>query len=90
VEGLGDTLSRRRVGVVGEEYAVSTDGMEMFGVIDLEASFEGCRFAIGIRNANDKRFRLSCTVGLRVFAATLPFRTRHWLLRLIRAVEADT
>jgi hypothetical protein len=39
----------------------------MFGVIDLETSFDGCRFAIGIRNASNKRFRLSCTVGLRVF-----------------------
>jgi hypothetical protein len=36
-------------------------------VIDLETSFDGCRFAIGIRNANNKRFRLSCTVSLRVF-----------------------
>ena len=46
---------------------MSKDGMEMFGVIDLETSFDGCRFAIGIRNANNKRFRLSCTVGLHVF-----------------------
>jgi hypothetical protein len=67
VEGLVETLTRRHIGVVGEEYAVSKDGMEMFGVIDLETSFDGCRFAIGIRNANNKRFRLSCTVGLRVF-----------------------
>jgi hypothetical protein len=67
VEGLVDTLNRRQIGVVGEEYAVSKDGMEMFGVIDLGTSFDGCRFAIGIRNANNKRFRLSCTVGLRVF-----------------------
>jgi hypothetical protein len=67
VEGLVDTLSRRQIAVVGEEYAVSKDGMEMFGVLDLETSFNGCRFAIGIRNANNKRFRLSCTVGLRVF-----------------------
>jgi hypothetical protein len=70
VEGLVDTLSRRHIGVVGEEYAVSKDGMEMFGVIDLETSFDGCRFAIGIRNANNKRFRLSCTVGLRVFVCS--------------------
>jgi hypothetical protein len=67
VEGLVETLSRRHIGVVGEEFAVSKDGMEMFGVIDLETTFDGCRFAIGIRNANNKRFRLSCTVGLRVF-----------------------
>ncbi|MGD0793351.1 MAG: hypothetical protein ABR920_16405, partial [Terriglobales bacterium] len=39
--------------VVGEEFAVSKDDMEMFGVLDLETSFEGCRFAIGIRNANN-------------------------------------
>jgi hypothetical protein len=49
--------------------------MEMFGALDLEAGFEGCRFAIGIRNANNKRFRLACTVGLRVFVCyNLAFR----------------
>jgi len=57
VEGLVDTLSRRHIGVVDEEFAVSKDGMEVFGVI--ETSFDGCRFAIGILNANNKRFRLS-------------------------------
>ena len=67
VETLAETLSLRHIGVVAEEFAVSSDGMEMFGVLDLETTFEGCRFAIGIRNANNKRFRLSCTVGLRVF-----------------------
>jgi len=67
VETLVGTLNLRHIGVVAEEFAVSSDGMEMFGVLDLETAFEGCRFAIGIRNANNKRFRLSCTVGLRVF-----------------------
>jgi hypothetical protein len=75
VEALVQTLSHRHIGVVGEEFAVSSDGMEMFGVLDLETSFEGCRFAIGIRNANNKRFRLACTVGLRVFVChNLAFR----------------
>ena len=67
VESLIETLGHRQIGVVGEEFAVSRDGMEMFGVIDLESSFDGYRFAIGIRNANNKKFRLACTVGLRVF-----------------------
>jgi len=67
VEALVETLSFRHIGIVGEEYAVSTDGMRMFGVLDLEAAFEGCRFAIGLRNSHDKSFRLSCTVGVRVF-----------------------
>lgn len=75
VENLVETLSHRQIGVVGEEFAVSSDAMEMFGVLDLETGFEGCRFAIGIRNANNKRFRLACTVGLRVFVCyNLAFR----------------
>src|SRR2546428_14002504 len=41
--------------------------MRMFGVMDLTSGFQGCRFAIGLRNSHDKSFRLSCTVGLRVF-----------------------
>jgi len=75
VEALVDTLSHRRISVVDEEFAVSKDGMEMFGVLDLATGFEGCRFAIGVRNANNKRFRLACTVGLRVFVChNLAFR----------------
>jgi hypothetical protein len=75
VATLVETLSHRQISVVGEEFAVSKDDMEMFGVLDLETSFEGCRFAIGIRNANNKRFRLACTVGLRVFVChNLAFR----------------
>ena len=75
VEALVDTLSHRQISIVEEEYAVSKDGMEMFGVLDLATGFDGCRFAIGIRNANNKRFRLACTVGLRVFVCmNLAFR----------------
>jgi len=66
VEALVETLSFRQIGVVGEEYAVSKDGMKMFGVLDLTNGFEGCRFAVGLRNSHDKSFRLSITVGIRV------------------------
>jgi hypothetical protein len=67
VEKLVEALSFRQIGVVREEYAVSADGMKMFGVMDLTSGFQDCRFAIGLRNSHDKSFRLSCTVGLRVF-----------------------
>jgi len=66
VEALVETLSFRQIGVVNEEYAVTPDGMKMFGVLDLATGFEGCRFSIGIRNSHDKSFRLSITTGLRV------------------------
>src|SRR6266567_1933349 len=67
VESLVETLSFRHIGVVNEEYAVSSDGMRMFGVLDLETQMEECRFSIGIRNSHDKSLRLGLTVGIRVF-----------------------
>ena len=67
VEALLEALAFRHISVMRDEYAVSTDGMKMFGVLDLETAFEGCRFSSGIRNANDKSMRLAMTVGYRVF-----------------------
>ena len=67
VGALLEALAFRHISVMRDEYAVSQDGMKMFGVLDLETSFEGCRFSIGIRNANDKSMRLAMTVGYRVF-----------------------
>ena len=67
VNSLIETLSFRHINVVKDEYAVSKDGMKLFGVMDLETQIEGCRFSLGIRNANDKSMRLALTVGYRVF-----------------------
>jgi hypothetical protein len=66
VEALVETLGFRQIGVLREEYAVSSDGMKMFGVLDLATGFEGCRFSIGLRHSHDKSFRLAITVGVRV------------------------
>jgi hypothetical protein len=65
VDKLIEALSFRQIGVVQEEYARLIRRMKMFGVMDLSSGFEGCRFAVGLRNSHDKSFRLSCTVGLR-------------------------
>src|SRR5215831_4378227 len=67
VDSLVETLSFRHIAVVRDEYAATPDGMKMFGVLDLEAGFTGVRFALGIRNSNDKTMRLAMTVGYRVF-----------------------
>jgi hypothetical protein len=66
VNALIETLGFRHIGVHKEEYAVSKDGMKMFGLMELETTFNGCRFAIGLRNAHDKSMRLALTVGYRV------------------------
>lgn len=67
VNSLLETLAFRHINVVRDEYAVSQDGMKLFGVAELEATFDECRFSIGIRNSNDKSMRLALTVGYRVF-----------------------
>ena len=66
VEALVETLSFRHIGVVAEEYAVSKDGMKMFGVLDLDTGMPGCRFSIGVRNSHDRSMRLAAVVGVRV------------------------
>jgi hypothetical protein len=65
-EALAETLGFRQIAVLKNEFAVSKDGMKMFGVLDLATGFEGCRFSIGLRNSHDKSFRLAICCGLRV------------------------
>jgi len=100
VGALVETLSYRQISVVREEYAVSSDGMKMFGVLDLETTFDGCRFSVGVRNSNDKSMRLALTVGYRVlvcdnmafhgdFTPVLAKHTKHLSLVDILSVGVD-
>jgi hypothetical protein len=67
VQALEEALNYRYLKVLKEEYAVSADGMKMFGLMELNYEFGGCRFSIGLRNSNDKSMRLALTAGYRVF-----------------------
>lgn len=100
VEALVESLSFRHISVVREEYAVSGDGMKMFGVLDLGTTFDGCRFSVGVRNSNDKSMRLALTVGYRVlvcdnmafhgdFTPVLAKHTKHLNLVDILSVGVD-
>jgi Domain of unknown function (DUF932) len=100
VGALVETLSFRHISVVRDEYAVSKDGMKLFGVLDLETTFDGCRFSIGIRNSNDKSMRLALTVGYRVlvcdnmafhgdFTPVLAKHTKHLSLKDTLSVGVD-
>jgi hypothetical protein len=100
VGALVETLSFRQISVVREEYAVSGDGMKMFGVLDLETTFDGCRFSVGVRNSNDKSMRLALTVGYRVvvcdnmafygdFTPVLAKHTKHLSLVDVLSVGVD-
>ena len=70
VQALVETLGFRHIGVVRDEYAVSLDGMKMFGVLDLETEMHEARFSIGLRNSHDKTMRLALTCGYRVFVCS--------------------
>jgi hypothetical protein len=67
VNSILEGLSFRHINIVKDEYAVSEDGMKLFGLLELESGFSGARYALGVRNANDKSMRLAMTVGYRVF-----------------------
>jgi hypothetical protein len=66
VGALIETLVFRHISVVKDEYAVSKDGMKMFGVMELDQGMHGARFALGIRNSHDRSLRLAVTVGYRL------------------------
>jgi hypothetical protein len=67
IDRLEEALAFRHISITRDEYAVSKDGMRMFGLLELNADHEGVRFAIGLRTANDKSMRLGMVAGFRVF-----------------------
>src|SRR5215211_1725982 len=67
IDELEGSLAFRHIKIARDEYAVSPDGMKLFGLLELNAEYEGVRFAIGLRNANDKSMRLGMVAGYRVF-----------------------
>ena len=100
VESLLESLSFRHINVVKDEYAVSADGMKLFGVLDLETVGDGFRFSLGLRNANDKSMRLGMVVGVRImvcdnlsfhgeFEPIMAKHTKHFDLNNALAIGID-
>lgn len=67
VGAVVETLGFRQLHVVEDQYAVSPDGMRMFGVLALDIEENGVRVSIGLRNSHDKSFALGITIGYKVF-----------------------
>lgn len=66
VQALIETLGLRRLNVVADQYAVTPDGMRMFGVLSLDVEGSGVRVTLGLRNSHDKSFALALVVGYKV------------------------
>ena len=75
VQALIETLGFRRLNVVNDQYAVTPDGMRMFGVLALDVEGSGIRLAIGVRNSHDKSCSLALTVGYKVFVCDSAIRS---------------
>jgi hypothetical protein len=81
VEALVDTLSHRQISVVDEEFAVSRDGMEMFGVLDLAPASRDAdsRSASETQTTNDFGWRVrsgcesSCVTISRLGEISVPY-----------------
>src|SRR5206468_3310759 len=100
VSSLVETLSFRHINVVKDEYVTTDDGMRMFGLLQLDATFLDVRFSIGIRNAHDKSMRLGLVAGYNVlvcsnmsfqgeFAPVLAKHSKHFDLQDSLTIGVD-
>jgi hypothetical protein len=67
INSLEETLGFRHISIVRCEFAITADGNKMFGLLEIDQTFDGARFALGVRNSHDKTMRLAMTIGYRVF-----------------------
>ncbi|HEX8289195.1 MAG TPA: hypothetical protein VF556_14435 [Pyrinomonadaceae bacterium] len=66
VDSLEEALNLRNFRIVRSSFAASPDRMKLFGLLEINATTEGVRFAIGLRNSNDKSMRLGLVAGYKV------------------------
>ena len=66
VDALDEALALRCFQIQRSEFAVSPDGMKMFGLLEINDALDDVRFAIGLRNSNDKSMRLGLVAGYKV------------------------
>ena len=67
VEVILESLAYRRLDVVRDEYAVTPDGMRLFGFLEVNIEHAGVRLALVFRNSHDKTFSLGLLAGYRTF-----------------------
>lgn len=71
VNALEEQLGFRHIAIASEEYAVTKDGSNFFGVMTLDQQgMDGASFALGVRNSHSKQFRLSIVVGMKIFVCS--------------------
>src|SRR3989344_5918381 len=67
VETILESLAYRQLQVMRDEYAVTPDGMRLFGFLEVNIEHQGVRLALVFRNSHDKSFSLGLLAGYRTF-----------------------
>jgi hypothetical protein len=68
IETLERKLNDRSIQIIREQYAMSKDGMKLFGTLDLTLDgVEGMGASLGMRTANNREMALQMIAGMRVF-----------------------
>lgn len=67
VSTIIESLAYRKLDVVRDEYAVSSDGMKLFGFLEVNHENGDVRLALAFRNSHDKSFTLGMVAGYRTF-----------------------
>jgi hypothetical protein len=82
VEMVKVALQLHNHNIVGEEYGVTPDGLEFFGVLKLESDYGDYTDVCGLRNSNSKKFPASVSYGSQVFVCdNLAFIGEHVVKR---------
>lgn len=86
IETLEKELNTRDIQIIREQFAMSKNGMRLFGTFDLTLNgVEGMAASLGIRTANNRTMALQGIAGMRVFVCdnmafsgeTIILRRRH-------------
>lgn len=68
IESLESILNKRDVLITREQFAMSKNGMRLFGTLDLTLNgIEGTCASLGLRTANNRSMSLKMIAGIRVF-----------------------
>src|SRR5271167_1259555 len=86
VETFEQEFNRRNIQIVRDQFAISKNGMRLFGTFDLTLNgVDGMAAALGFRTANNRTMSLQGIAGMRVFVCdnmafsgeTIVLRRRH-------------
>jgi hypothetical protein len=86
VTTIEQQLNKRNIQIIREQLALSTNGMRLFGTMDLTKNgIEGMTAALGFRQANNRTMALQGVAGMRVFVCdnmalsgdTIVMKRRH-------------